>query len=172
MHATISIACCLILAYAVAPSSSCNEKSAQRQRLFHITRSKGPAIVCYDALFKNGKLCEQDPVDVYWEHPNKNNEREELNWIERWQAYGIDITRTFGGQDSVDIVMRANKKPVRIVQRNGTWMALTYVKGKVCQLLSVHVATDESSFPPKVLHVNVCGRVRSTGEEIVEVVKP
>jgi hypothetical protein len=162
----------MLLMLAAAHAWACDHNGTTRQRLFHITRSKNVGIVCYDVVVKNGKLCEDEPVDVYWEHPDKHNEREELNWIERWQAYGVDITRTFSGLDSVDIVMRANKKSVRIVKRNGHWIALTYINKKVCQLLSIHVATDESTFPPKVLFVRVTGAVRRSGEVVEEVIRP
>ena len=149
-----------------------SSEGVESHRLFELERSKGPSIIAYDALTRDGELIEDDPIDVYWEHPKKNNQREELNWIERWKAFGVDMTRRFDCLDSCDIVMRANKKPLRIVQRDGRWMALTYVNRKVCELLKVYVATDESGIMPEVLYVKVTGRVRWSGEVITETIRP
>jgi len=147
-------------------------ESQEHHRLFYIERNVGPAIVCYDAVTQDGKLLEEDPIDVYWTHPEKGNEREELNWIERWKGYGIDVVRRFGGRDSCDIVMRANKKPVRVVQRNGKWMALTYVDGKVCEVIKIYIAAEEGAALPRILYMTVTGRVRWSGEIVTETVKP
>lgn len=141
-------------------------------RLFVIELSKGTMTICYDAVTANGRLREDEPMDIYWNFPDREEKREDLNWIERWQAYGVDVTNRFGGLDSMDIVMKANKKKMRVVQREGRWMALTYVNGKVCQLMTIYVRTDESGFMPKVIDVTFKGRVRTTGEVVTELLKP
>lgn len=144
----------------------------RHHRLFIIERSKGPAIVCYDAVTQDGKLDEDDPIDAYWQHPDKNNEREELNWIERWQAFGVKVKHLYDGRDSVDFVIKAYNKNMRVVKRDGRWMALTYVDGQVCQLMSIYVRTDESGMMPKVLDVMFKGRARRTGQVVTEMLKP
>ncbi|RPI66328.1 MAG: DUF4833 domain-containing protein [Ignavibacteriae bacterium] len=157
----------LVLSLVVA-----GDGNVRSHRLFVIELSKGTMTICYDAVTENGRLREDEPMDIYWNFPDREEKREDLNWIEKWQAYGVDVINRFDGLDSMDIKMKANKKKLRIVQRDGRWMALTYVNGKVCQLMTIYVRTDESGFVPKVIDVTFKGRVRTTGEVVTEMLKP
>ena len=159
-----------VLVLSLATVLVANDGDRSTHRLFHVERSKGPQVVCYDAVVVNGKLHENEPVDVYWLHPESGNAREELNWVERWKAYGVEVMKSYPGQDSCDVTMRAHRKPMRIVQRGGKWMALTYIDGKVCELIKLYVATDESGVFPKVLYIKLTGKVRWSGEIVTETI--
>jgi hypothetical protein len=137
----------------------------QGDRLFRITRNKNDNIVCYDVRHKNGKLDTEDPVTVYWMIPSKKNRLEGLNFLERTKAYGITIVKMFG-QDSVDITLKAGKKPFRVTVRGSRWVALTTLDSRELAVDSVYVMADESSTMPKVEYVEVLGRNPMTGESV------
>ena len=143
----------------------------QGDRLFRITRNKNDNIVCYDVRHKNGKLDEKDPLSVYWMIPSKKNKLESLNFLERTKAYGINIVKTFG-QDSVDITLKAGKKPIRVTVRGARWVALTTFDSREVALDSMYVMADESSTMPTVQFVEVIGRDPFTGESVRKKLTP
>jgi len=134
----------------------------QGERLFRITRNKNDNIVCYDVRQKNGKLDKDDPVSVYWIIPSKKNKMESLNFVERRKAYGINVVKAYG-QDSVDISLKAGKKPIRVTRRGGRWVALAAVDSMQVAIDSVYVMADESATMPTVKWVEIMGHSPDTG---------
>jgi hypothetical protein len=143
----------------------------QGDRLFRITRNKNDNIVCYDVRHKDGKLDEKDPLSVYWVIPSKKNALESLNFLERTKAYGINIVKSFG-RDSVDITLKAGKKPIRVTVRGARWVALATLDSREVAVDSIFVMADESSTMPKVQYVEVIGRNPMTGESVRKHLSP
>lgn len=135
----------------------------QGDRLFRITRNKNDNIICYDVRQKGGLLEKDNPVSVYWVIPSKNNKLEKLNFLERTKAYGVSVVKTFG-QDSVDIVLKAGKRPIRVTMRGPRWVALTTLDSQEVAIDSVYVMADESGAMPTVQWVEVMGHHPATGE--------
>lgn len=137
----------------------------QGERLFRITRNKNDNIVCYDVRHKSGRLDKENPVSVYWVIPSKKNKMEGLNLLERTKAYGISVVKAFG-QDSVDITLKAGKRPIRVTMRGSRWVALTTLDSREVTIDSVYVMADESGTMPTVRWVEVMGRYPATGESM------
>lgn len=133
------------------------------ERLFRITRNKNNNIVCYDVLLKNGKLDRENPVSVYWVIPSENNKLEGLNFLERTKAYGVSTVKAYG-QDSVDIMLKAAERPMRVAVRSSRWMALTVLDSREVAVDSIYVMADESSTRPTVQWVEIMGCYPATGE--------
>jgi len=159
----------LILLVSITVLAAAGER--QQHRLFRIDRSKDADIVVYDAVTNAGGLVEEDPVDVYWVLIQEQGRRDELNWVERWKGYGIDISKRWGS-DSLDFVMRADGTKIRVTRRNGRWVALTMINDQIAKLESIYVKTDESGWFPSVLEVHMKGHRLSDGQRIVEIKKP
>jgi len=137
----------------------------QGDRLFRITRNKNDNIVCYDVRHKSGRLDKENPVSVYWVIPSKKDKLEDLNFLERTKAYGISVVKAFG-QDSVDVMLKAGKKPIRVTVRGGHWVALATLDSREVAIDSVYVMADESGTMPTVHWVEVMGRYPATGESM------
>lgn len=68
--------------------------NAQSFRLFHIERNKNSSIVCYDLkINENNEICTENPIDIYWEMPDENNDRNALSLIQNKLAYGITLKK-------------------------------------------------------------------------------
>jgi len=143
----------------------------QHHRLFQIDRSKDIDIVVYDAVTEGGRLAEDDPVDVYWILKQEGNKRDDLNWVERWKGYGIDVEKRWG-RDSLEFVMRADGTKIRVTQRDGKWIAIARINDDLARLESIYVKTDESGWFPEVLEVHMKGYRLSDGVRLVEVIRP
>ena len=150
----------------LAFSSAANADDPVRgERLFRLTRNKNDNIVCYDVRRADGKLDKDNPVSVYWVIPSEMNKLENLNYLERKKAYGIRIVKTFG-HDSVDIVLRASRKPIRVAQRGSRWVALMTLDSRELAIDSVYVMADESGISPTVRWVEIMGFDPATGEPV------
>ena len=65
---------------------------AQGIRMFHIERNKNSSIVCYDLeVDKNKSIDGKNPINAYWEMPDKNNARNTLSAIQYKLAYGVVV---------------------------------------------------------------------------------
>ena len=137
----------------------------QGERLFRVTRNKNDNIVCYDLLKKDEKMEKDNPVSVYWVIPSKQNKLENLNFLERTKAYGVSLVKTYG-QDSVDIMLKAGKRSIRVTVRDARWVALTTLDSLEVAIDSVYVMADESGAKPTVQWVEVMGRHPGTGESV------
>lgn len=137
----------------------------QGERLFRITRNKNDNIVFYDVRHKDGRLDKDNPVSVYWMIPSKKNKLENLNFIERTKAYGFSVVKSYG-QDSVDIMLTAGKKPIRVTVRGGRWIALAALDSQEVAIDSVYVMAEESGITPTVKWVEVIGHYPATGESV------
>ncbi len=159
----------LILLASITVLAAAGER--QQHRLFRIDRSKDADIVVYDAVTEGGRLAEDDPVDVYWVLIKEQGRRDELNWVERWKGYGIDVEKRWGS-DSLEFVMRADGTKIRVTKRDGKWVALTRINNDIARLESIYVKTDESGWFPSVLEVHMKGHRLSDNKRIVEIKKP
>jgi hypothetical protein len=137
----------------------------QGERLFRITRNKNDNIVCYDVHLKSGKLDKDNPVSVYWVIPSQKNRLENLNFLERTKAYGVSVVKSYV-QDSVDIMLKAGKRPIRVTVRGGRWAALMVLDSQQVAIDSVYVMAEESGITPTVKWVEVMGRYPATGESV------
>lgn len=161
----------ILLLFLIASTILLAGEGRQSHRLFRIDRSKDIDIVVYDAVTEGGKLADEDPVDVYWILKQENNERDDLNWIERWKGYGVDIDKRWG-RDSLDFVMRADGTKIRVTQRDGKWVGIARINDELARLESIYVKTDESGWFPEVLEVHMKGYRLSDGVRLVEVKRP
>ena len=154
-----------IVALLVFSSAAEAGDPVQGERLFRITRNKNDNIVCYDVLQTGGRLDKDNPVSVYWVIPSAKNKLENLNFLERKKAYGVDVVKAYG-QDSVDIRLSAGKRTLRVTMRDARWVALTTLDSREISIDSVYVMADESGAKPTVQWVEVMGRYPATGESV------
>src|SRR5271157_6388828 len=77
-----------VLALLAAPAAA----QIKTSPLFTIERNTNANVVHYDAqLTADGKLDRKKPVIAYWVMLAQDGRRENLNWIEKKMAYGINI---------------------------------------------------------------------------------
>src|SRR6185503_510914 len=63
-----------------------------KNSLFYLQRNKNSNTIIYEAnILPNGKLDSKNPVSVFWLRYTEGGEKKELNWIQRWLAYGVDF---------------------------------------------------------------------------------
>src|ERR1700744_2681462 len=77
-------------------------------RLFYVQRSPNANTIVYDLDEKNGKLDPEAPIHPYWVRLSAKGEHEELNYIQRKFAYGLNVKQT--GPEQYDVRFVSYKK--------------------------------------------------------------
>jgi Domain of unknown function (DUF4833) len=136
--------------------------------LFLVERSTNANVVHYDAKVSDGRLDSHQPVVAYWIMAAQNGRRQELNVLERTQAYGFSF-KMDGSDESCNIrIVSDRQREIHVLLKDGAAFAETTIGGHRAYLQKIYVTTR------KVLSVNVTvsaelyGTDVATGEERYE----
>jgi hypothetical protein len=150
------------------PGTSFADFLKKTDHLFRIERSTNKNIVQFDArLTKDSNLPDSSPVVVYW--VLEDGQQEELTPIQRRYAYGIYSQEKLE-KNKYRILLVALKDREIIVEKIGeSYRAIISVNGRKSILEKVYVKSKESLMGfPKVLHIDLFGRIKETGLPIKE----
>ena len=144
------------------------------ERLFYVQRTPNANTIVYDLnLNSDGKLNTEQPVKVYWLKYAEKGQKEELNYIQRKFAYGLNTKALNNG--SYDIRFVSYKKfPLTLMKAgDGKYHIFASVAQKQVILNRIFVKIEGGSFwIPNVVYVEVKGTDPETGKEIVDRFKP
>lgn len=144
-----------------------------KELLFYLQRNKNANAIVYEArMDAHGQLMAKDPVAVHWIRYTDGGKRERISVFEDKWAYGVRHIRSEKGVARMKFVA-SNKYPFRVeVGKDGQAEARMLINGRYARLRHVEIQAKESSFLPKVLHVDLYGTVVGSGEEIHERILP
>jgi hypothetical protein len=140
--------------------------------LFFIERSKNKNLVQYDIRHaENSDLPDLRPVNVYW--VLENGRHENLNPIEREYAFGIVHQEKLDG-NKFKVILAGLKGLEIIVERmNNSFKAMVSINGRESILEKIYIKSEEKrAGPPKVLYIDLFGRIKETGLPIKERIAP
>ncbi|QQL51309.1 DUF4833 domain-containing protein [Mucilaginibacter ginkgonis] len=142
-------------------------------RMFYVQRDPNPNTAIYELNIKNGQLNEDEPIHPYWIKYNDKGQHEELNYIQRKFAYGLNQKRL--GTDKWDIRFVSYKKlAMELMKGNdGKYHIFALFGQKQAILNRIFVRIEGGSFwIPNVVYVELKGTDPSTGQELTERFKP
>jgi len=170
MRSTVVVLVLVILS--LFPQSILADSGDKAGHLFFIERSKNKNLIQYDIrLTENRDLPDSRPVSAYW--ILENGRREELNSIEKKYAYGI-VSQERLDKDKFKIILAAFKRLEIIVERmNDSFKAVISINGRESILQKIYIKSEETRAGlPKVLYVDLFGRIKETGLPIRERITP
>jgi len=143
-------------------------------RLFYVQRDPNANTIVYDLnIGTDGELDSDAPVKVYWIKYAEKGQKEDLNFIQRKFAYGINAKSL--GNGSYDIRFVSYKKFALTLKKasDGKYHIFATISQKQVILNSIFVRVEGGSFWfPNVPYVEVKGVDLQTGKEVVERFKP
>ena len=163
----------MMLAALLLASLAPMAQAASTQTLFIIQRSINKNEVHYDArLDPEGKLDPSEPVEVYWLMLAEDGRREDLNWVERDEAYGFTIEAN-PGEQSYRMTLKAEKnRPIKVYMDEKMARAEIAIDGQPSVLERIYIDTVEEMFRPKVMFVDLFGSDPKSGEKRTEKIIP
>ena len=147
---------------------------ASNERLFYVQRDPNANTIIYDLnLNSDGKLNTDEPVKVYWIKYAEKGQKEQLNFIQRKFAYGLNVKPLNNGNYDIRFVSY-KKFPLTLMKtEDGKYHIFASIEQKQVILNRIFVKIDGGSFwIPNVSYVEVKGSDPETGREIVERFKP
>lgn len=142
-------------------------------RLFYVQRSPNANTIVYDVNEKNGKPDAESPIHIYWVRLSAKGEHEELTYIQRKFAYGLNFREM--NPDQFDVRFVSYKKfPMTLMKgTDGKFHIFATIDQKQMILSRIFVKIVGGSFwLPNVLYVEMKGTDPVTGKEITERFKP
>ena len=136
------------------------------QPLFIIERSKNANVVHYDAqLIADGNLDSNEPVIAYWVLLAEDGRREELNWIEKKQAYGLYIEPNPSVNGYKMTLVAVPEGQITVRKDGDTVRAELVIDGHPSVLEKIYINATDGLLGPKVLYIELYGKDLKTGEK-------
>jgi hypothetical protein len=122
---------------------------------------------------KNGNLDPENPVHVYWLSYSQDSSRNELNYIQRKLAYGVQVYPTDKKNEFDISLVSYKKKRIHIFKNEkGEMQANMMINGKMARFRNVYVEIAKNFFIPEIAYVEVFGEDLTTGKEVYEKIIP
>lgn len=143
-------------------------------QLFYLQRDPNTnTIICELNVDNNGVPHKNEPIKVYWLRYGNKGEREELNYIQRKFAYGIQTKAI--GDDEYELRFVSHKKlPMYLMKSNDDKKYHVYVtvNNKKIQLDRIFLRIEGGSFwLPNVKYVELKGTNTANKAKITERIK-
>ncbi|MEQ9423824.1 MAG: DUF4833 domain-containing protein [Cyclobacteriaceae bacterium] len=141
--------------------------------LFYLQRSQNSNTIQYDInLDSEGKIDEDDPVEVYWLRYNTTGEKRDLKWMERKMAYGVKTKRLSESAYQVKMVAY-DERPILVHQKsNGEVIAKIKINGQMVKFKSIFIDMIEGGWIPTIKTIELFGEDLATGKPVYEKFKP
>jgi hypothetical protein len=142
-------------------------------RLFYVQRTPNSNTIVYDLNEKNGKLDPEAPIHVYWVRLTNKGEHEELTYIQRKFAYGLNFREI--NAEQFDVRFSSYKKfPLTLMKgADGKFHIFATIDQKQMILSRIFVKIiGGTRMLPNVLYAELKGTDPVTGKEITERFKP
>lgn len=134
--------------------------------LFIIQRNLNANEVHYDVQAGADGALAKDPVVAYWIMKAEGGRREDLTFLERKLAYGVEAS---GSGDERELKLAAwEDRKIHLKKAGDRWRALTQIDGKDAYLTRLFIQSEEGGATPKVLFIDVFGEAVDGGKEVKE----
>ena len=140
--------------------------------LFIVERTTNGNVVHYDAqIGANGQLDPREPVVVYWTIGSEKGSRQDLNFLERKRAWGLEVMRKSEGRYVISVVSQRQIQ-IEVYQREGKVHAETAIAGSRAYLRKIFVNIEGPLLLPKVNYIELFGSDVMSGEDRYERLTP
>jgi hypothetical protein len=145
--------------------------------LFYIQRSKNTNAIVYEVNRDSlGRIVTEDPVKIYWIRYSSDSTMEELTYIQKKYAYGIN-SRSYNGQKNSFVLNFVSYKKRNIfllpVNNGKKYAAFISINNKLVELKKIFIFISGGTFwLPTIDYVEITGKDPSTQQLMTERFKP
>ncbi len=144
----------------------------RRVPLFIIERTKNANVVHYDAqLTSDGSLNAKEPVVAYWIMLAEDGRREDLNWVERSKAYGLETKADGTGCYRVTLTAY-HEREIKVCRDGEGARAVLVIDGHPAIFDKLFINSTEGLIKPTIHYLELFGRDVESGEKRYEKILP
>jgi hypothetical protein len=138
--------------------------------LFYLQRTPNTNTIICDLNTENGKLDEDDPINVYWIRYQEKGQKEELSFIQRKFAYGIKAKKMESGTYKLHFVSYSKYQMFLMKATDGKYHVYAPVNEKMVILKSIFIKINKGGtfWSPNIEYFEVKGIDPATGTEVME----
>jgi Domain of unknown function (DUF4833) len=167
LNQSMKFSALIFLLFAFAPPAGATDVS-----LFIVERTTNGNVVHYDArLTRSGDIDPADPIVVYWTIGSSSGKREDLSFLERHRAWGVNVRKRPDGHFVMTIVSQKQME-VEVYRKDGIVHAETSIAGSRAYLNKIFVNIEGPILFPKVNYIELFGSDVSTGVTCYERIIP
>lgn len=145
--------------------------------LFYVQRTPNTNTIVYELnVDEDGAINKEEPVHVYWIRYQHDGAHEELSYLQKKFAYGLNFTVQDAEKMHYKLNFVSYAKRHMYLQRSAhdkKYHVYMNISGKMSILNRVFVKIEGGTFwIPNIVHVEMYGRDIATGKSITEIFKP
>lgn len=159
----------------IEPQDTFPVPAGNSKQLFYLQRTANTnTIVCELNLNNRGQLIEETPVHVFWIRYPEGGMRKELNYIQKFFAYGIKSQSLGNGSYKLNFVSYKKQSFLLMPSpKDNKYYVFATINKKQAFLKRIFVKVDGGSFwAPNIVYMEMKGTDAVTGKELVERFKP
>lgn len=145
----------------------------EERQLFYLQRDPNTNTIIYGLNVKDNKLDADNPVHAFWIKYAEGAKKEELTFIQRKFAFGINATQTRNG--SYDLHIAAYKKYTLHLMKDASGEYHTYgiINNRLAIMQRVFIRINGGLlFFPNVVYIELKGIDAATGQQLIQRFKP
>lgn len=149
-------------------------KPNEKNQLFYLQRDPDRNTVIYQLNVAKDGLDPKKPIHPYWIRYEESDRRQDLSYVQRTFAYGVETTSLGNGEYSFQLVCYKNLT-MRLThsKKHGKYIVLATVNNKEVMLDNIFVRIDGGSlFNPNIEYIEFTGKEVSSGKTVTERLKP
>jgi len=155
------------------PTSAPAVAQETTQPLFIIERSTNANVVHYDAqLTADDKLDPEEPVIAYWVRLAEDGRRQDLNWIEKTMAYGVNVKVDPSVNGYQMTIVAASQRAITVKKVGSVVRAEIVIDGQPAILEKIYLDASVSMTGLTVNYLELYGKDVQTSEKRYEKIIP
>jgi len=163
----------LSLSFAAGAQSGFPVPNGNQKQLFYLQRTPNTNTIVYELNYKNGEIDLENPVHEFWIRYQENGQRQELSYIQRKFAYGINSKKLANNRYELSFVSYKKYKMYLEPGPDKKLNVYTHINNKKVVLTSIFLKIKEggSFWSPNIEYVEVSGFEPSSRSIIKEKLK-
>lgn len=146
--------------------------AADSKQLFYMQRTSNINTIVYELNLQNGLINKENPVKEYWIRYQEKGQREDLNYIQRKFAYGIQSKRIAENQYELSFVSYKKYKMILKLAADNKFYVYANINHKPVILNRIFIRINGGSFwLPNVEYVEISGTDPTTNLVVKERLK-
>lgn len=145
----------------------------RQQPLFKIERNKNANIVQYDArITADGTLYKKEPVTAYWIRLAEQGQKQELSWMQKTFAYGINA-KLSRDRNSAELELKAEiGRPIHVQREDDSYRATADINGVQAYIEKIFIHATGSGMSTEVDYIDLHGSSIDGGAQQYERIIP
>jgi len=149
---------CVVFNFAFAQDKSYPVPVCNAKQLFFLQRTTNTNTIVCELNYKSGGVDKDDPIHVYWIKYQDKGQNEELNYIQRKFADGIDAKEIGLNKYELNFVSYKKYKMYLMVGADTQYHVYTTINKKLVLLIRIFLQIKGGSFwSPNIEYVELTG---------------